>query len=88
MSIGNVAASSNGPLFDARQAAVSARAEAFALIRGEVDAIYNYGAAGPSLQTFLGDTVVADINHHPDQTVAINKAAHRLTQHPLFKACA
>lgn len=70
--IGNVSASSNGPLFDARQAAVSARAEAFALIRGEVDAIYNYGAAGPSLQTFLGATVVADINHHPDQTVAIN----------------
>ncbi|WP_420225101.1 ABC transporter substrate-binding protein [Pigmentiphaga litoralis] len=70
--IGNVSASANGPLFDARQAAASARAETFALIRGEVDAIYNYGASGPSLQACLGAHVVADINHHPDQKVAIN----------------
>jgi ABC-type nitrate/sulfonate/bicarbonate transport system substrate-binding protein len=70
--IGNVSASHAGTLFDARQFASSVRAETFALIRGEVDALYNYGAAGPALQEYLGATVVADINHHPDQKVAIN----------------
>lgn len=70
--IGNLSTSATGALFDARQSARSARAESVALIRGEVDAIYNYGAAGPWLQAFLGATVVADINHHADQKVAIN----------------
>lgn len=62
----------DGPLFDGRQAARAVRAEAFALIRGEVDAIYHYGANGPALQEFLDARVVLDINHHPDQNVAIN----------------
>jgi ABC-type nitrate/sulfonate/bicarbonate transport system substrate-binding protein len=70
--IGNVSTSGSGPLFDAHQFAKSARAETFALIRGEVDAIYHYGAAGPALQSFLGAHVVLDINHHADQKVAIN----------------
>ncbi|MBI2727900.1 MAG: ABC transporter substrate-binding protein [Polaromonas sp.] len=70
--IGQQKASHAGPLFDARQSAQAASAEAFALIRGEVDAIYTYGAAGPALETFLGAHVVVDINHHPDQEVAIN----------------
>lgn len=64
--------SSSGQLFGVRQGASSARAEAFALIRGEVDAVYHYGATGPQLQEFLGATVVADIAHHPDRHVAIN----------------
>ncbi|MCZ8256177.1 MAG: ABC transporter substrate-binding protein, partial [Polaromonas sp.] len=46
--IGNVSTSGSGPLFDAHQFAKSARAETFALIRGDVDAIYHYGAAGPA----------------------------------------
>lgn len=70
--IGELTQSDNGTLFDARQFAASARAETFALIRGRADALYNYGAAGPSLQEYLGAHVVADINHHPDQRVAIN----------------
>lgn len=65
-------ASDRGGLFDARQTASSAREEAFALIRGEVDAIYHYGALGPQLQEFLGAITVVDLNHHPDQRVAIN----------------
>jgi ABC-type nitrate/sulfonate/bicarbonate transport system substrate-binding protein len=70
--IGELSASHSGPLFDARRSARAARAEIFALVRGEVDAIYNYGAAGPALQEFLDARVIVDINHHPDQRVAIN----------------
>ncbi|WP_296555498.1 ABC transporter substrate-binding protein [Pigmentiphaga sp.] len=70
--IGKVAASNTGALFDAHQFASSARAETFALIRGEADVLYNYGAAGPALQEFLGAHVVANINHHPDRRVSIN----------------
>jgi len=70
--IGDVTASASGPLFDARQTARSARAETFALIRGQADALYHYGAAGPALQESLGASVVADINHHADQRVAVN----------------
>lgn len=65
-------ASSSGTLFDARQSASNARAEAFALVRGDVDVLYHYGATGPALQEFLGAHVVADMAHHPDQRVAIN----------------
>ena len=61
-----------GQLFGVRQGASGAQAEAFSLIRGEVDAIYHYGATGPQLQEFLGATVVADIARHPDRHVAIN----------------
>lgn len=65
-------ASSSGGLFDAKQTASSARAETFALIRGEVDALYHYGSNGPYLEESLGAVSVIDINHHPDQQVAIN----------------
>ena len=61
-----------GQLFGVRQGAICAQAEALALIRGEVDAIYHYGATGPQLQEFLGATVFADIARHPDRHVAIN----------------
>lgn len=67
-----LSASANGPLFDARQGASAARAETFALIRKEVDVLYIYGATGPALQASLGAHVVADLNHYPDQKVAIN----------------
>lgn len=70
--IRDVSAHATGPLFDAKQFARSVRAETFALIRGEVDALYNYGASGPALQEFLGAQVVFDINHHPDPQVAVN----------------
>jgi ABC-type nitrate/sulfonate/bicarbonate transport system substrate-binding protein len=70
--IGDVSASSTGSLFDARQVAGSSRTEAQALIRGEVDALYHYGAFGPTLQEFLDAQVVVDIGHHSDWRVAIN----------------
>lgn len=70
--IGNVSQSETGGLFDARQVAGSSRTEAHALIRGEVDVLYHYGAFGPTLQEFLDAQVVVDIAHHPDQRIAIN----------------
>lgn len=65
-------ASRTGALFDARQYARTASTEALALIRGEVDVIYHYGASGPFLETFLGAQVVFDFQQHPDPKVAIN----------------
>ncbi|OVZ60169.1 MULTISPECIES: ABC transporter substrate-binding protein [Pigmentiphaga] len=70
--IGDQAASSSGPLFDARQTASQSRAEALALIRGQADALYVYGAHGPALREFLGADIVVDIGHHADRRVAIN----------------
>ncbi len=70
--IRDVGQSESGPLFDARQFARSVRAEAFALIRGEVDALYTYGASGPPLQEFLGAQTVVDIAHNSDTRMAIN----------------
>lgn len=76
--IRDVETSDDGPLFDGRQSVRALRAETFALIRGEVDAIYHYGAQGPALQEFLDARVVVDINHHPDQGVAINNGTPNL----------
>lgn len=70
--IGDVSESATGGLFDARQVAGSSRTEAHALIRGEVDVLYHYGAFGPTLQEFLDAQVVVDIGHHPDSRIAIN----------------
>jgi ABC-type nitrate/sulfonate/bicarbonate transport system substrate-binding protein len=63
---------STGQLFGVRQAASSAQAEAFALIRGQVDVLYHYGATGPQLQEFLGARVVVDIARHSTREIAIN----------------
>lgn len=63
---------SAGSLFDVHRQARSATAEAFALIRGEVDVIYQYGAGGPFLEAFLGAEVVVDIQAAPDWRLAIN----------------
>ncbi len=70
--IGNVSESNSGGLFDARQVAGSARTEMMALVRGEVDAMFHYGAFGPTLQELLNATVVVDVGHHEHQSVAIN----------------
>ncbi len=51
--------------------------EAFALIRGEVDAIFVKGAHGAELATQLGAVVVADIGNHPDRLVRANNATPR-----------
>jgi ABC-type nitrate/sulfonate/bicarbonate transport system substrate-binding protein len=70
--IGNVSASASGGLFDARQVVGSARTEMMALVRGQVDAMFHYGAFGPTLQELLGAKVVVDVGHHQDQRVAVN----------------
>ncbi len=64
--------SQDGPLFGARESARAGAAEAFALIRGDVDAIYQYGAGGPALEAFLDAHVVFDIRRHSTRSVAIN----------------
>lgn len=48
------------------------QAELFALIRGEVDAIYVSGAQGLQLQAMLSAQVVIDLGFHPDPEVQIN----------------
>ena len=71
-------ASRQGSLFDVRRNAASATAESFALIRGEVDVIYQYGALGPFLEAFLGAVTVVDIGHHEDRRVAVNNGTPNL----------
>ncbi len=51
--------------------------EVFALIRGEVDAIFVKGAHGAELASQLGAVVVADIGNHPDPLVRANNATPR-----------
>jgi ABC-type nitrate/sulfonate/bicarbonate transport system substrate-binding protein len=61
-----------GSLFGARSSRRLQAGEVFALIRGEVDAIYVSGGRGTDLQALLDATVVFDIGAHPDRTVRIN----------------
>ena len=51
--------------------------ELFALVRGEVDAIFVKGAHGAELANQLGAVVVADIGNHPDRLVRANNATPR-----------
>lgn len=53
------------------------RAEALALVRGEVDAIYVKGALGLETARLLGAHVVAHIGFHPDPKVRINNGTPR-----------
>jgi ABC-type nitrate/sulfonate/bicarbonate transport system substrate-binding protein len=59
--IGDPGDSRTGTLFGPRKLRRLQAAEVFALIRGEVDAIYVSGALGIELAAFLDATVVADI---------------------------
>jgi ABC-type nitrate/sulfonate/bicarbonate transport system substrate-binding protein len=52
-------------------------AEARALIRGEVDAIFVKGSRGAELARFLGATLLVDIGRHPDPLVAANNHSPR-----------
>lgn len=52
-------------------------AEALALIRGEVDAIYLKGALGLETVRLLGAHIVADLGFHPDPKVRINNGTPR-----------
>lgn len=48
------------------------QAETFALIRGEIDAIYTSGALGAQLQAMLQAKVVCDLSTHDDLTTSVN----------------
>lgn len=52
-------------------------AEVFALVRGDVDAIFVKGSHGAELASQLGAVVVADIGNHPDRLVRANNATPR-----------
>ncbi|MDX2270339.1 MAG: ABC transporter substrate-binding protein [Cyanobacteriota bacterium] len=64
--------SHTGPLFTSQNLKRLQSTEVFALIRGEVDAIYVSGGRGAELQAFLGAVVVTDLGRHPDPAVRIN----------------
>jgi ABC-type nitrate/sulfonate/bicarbonate transport system substrate-binding protein len=70
--IGTDKASASGTLWNGAPRARRQQADAFALIRGEVDAIYTAGAAGMQLCAFLGAGEVIDLGHHPDPMVRVN----------------
>jgi ABC-type nitrate/sulfonate/bicarbonate transport system substrate-binding protein len=53
------------------------QAELFALVRGEVDAIFVKGSHGAELANQIGALVVADIGNHPDPLVRANNATPR-----------
>ncbi|MGF7150644.1 ABC-type nitrate/sulfonate/bicarbonate transport system substrate-binding protein [Sphingomonas zeicaulis] len=53
------------------------RAEALALTRGTVDAIYAKGALGLETARLLGARIIADIGFHPDPKVRINNGTPR-----------
>lgn len=50
------------------------REEVFALIRGDVDAIYSQSSFGTELINFLGARVVYDVGRHPDPLARANNA--------------
>lgn len=55
------------------------RAAAFALLRGEVDAIFAHGASSVTLQSFLGATVVAEWDLSDDLASTVNNQPFPLT---------
>jgi ABC-type nitrate/sulfonate/bicarbonate transport system substrate-binding protein len=70
--IGAGARSKHGTLWSGGQRARRQQAEAFALIRGEVDAIYTAGAPGAQIAAFLGARDVVEIGRHPDRSLRRN----------------
>lgn len=70
--ISNDAASASGTLWSGASRARRQQADAFALIRGEVDAIYTAGAAGMQLCAFLGAREVCDLGAHADPMIRAN----------------
>lgn len=67
--LGPEAADRSATLWSGGHRARRQRADAFALIRGEVDAIHTSGAAGAHLAAFLGAHEVIELGFHPDPAV-------------------
>lgn len=70
--VGTENASQSGTLWGGGRRARRQQCEAFALIRGEVDAIYTSGAMGAHLTAFLGAREVIEVGFHPDRSLRIN----------------
>ncbi len=70
--VGTENKSHSGTLWSGGRRARRQQQEAFALIRGEVDAIYTSGAMGANLAGFLGAHEVIEIGHHPDRALRHN----------------
>lgn len=70
--LGDEGAAHSGTLWTAKRQQAILRAEAFALIRGEVDAINLTGARGAMLEALLGAVQVIDLGSHPDPQVRIS----------------
>lgn len=70
--LGPEAASHSGTLWAGGARARRQQVEVFALIRGEVDALYTAGAPGAQMTAFLGARVVADLGFHPERAVRVN----------------
>lgn len=64
-----IAEDHSGSLWTARTLRRMQAAELFALIRGEVDAIFTSGPRGLDLQTLLNARVILDIGRHPDPRI-------------------
>jgi ABC-type nitrate/sulfonate/bicarbonate transport system substrate-binding protein len=62
---------------DRRRTRHGYRAEALALIRGEVDAIYVKGVLGLETARLIGALVIAETGSHPDPKVRINNGTPR-----------
>jgi ABC-type nitrate/sulfonate/bicarbonate transport system substrate-binding protein len=72
--IGLDAPSRTGLLDSGARRARFQQREVFALIRGEVDAIYVNSAPGAHLRAFLGAHEVIEFGRHPDRHLRINNA--------------
>jgi ABC-type nitrate/sulfonate/bicarbonate transport system substrate-binding protein len=67
--------SRSGSLWSAKHQQRTLRREAFALIRGEVDAIHMTSARGLQLEAFLGAVRVVDLRAAPDPAARISNSA-------------
>ncbi len=70
--IGDGARSKRGTRWSGGHRARRQQIEAFALVRGEVDAIYTAGAPGAQLAAFLGARDVVELGRHPDRNLRRN----------------
>ncbi len=76
--LGDEQTSQSGTLWTAKRQQAILRAEAFALIRGDVDAINLTGARGIMLEALLGAVQVVNLGGHPDREVRISNGTPML----------
>ena len=76
--LGDEAVSTSGTLWTAKRQQAILRAEAFALIRGTVDAIHLNGARGLMLEALLGAVPLVQLGRHADAKVRISNGTPML----------